>query len=193
MWQTNSQRIIYNAVSKAYPYAVSAIDLTQTNTSSEPACSPEVVQEFAQCVAEFCSRNPSLGLLVCPFIGCGSMLVNLSLGCRGCLSLNGPSAACTTEPAATYDTTYGLLLLSKRRFSSTSVERYFPQSEFRGFIRASVSYLTVGICLPILIALSYTQVENVGEILCTHSQSDLGPVYCKYICTLHIKYTKLSV
>ena len=116
------------------------------------------------------------------------MLVNLSLECRGCLTLNGPSAVCTIEPAARYDITYGLLLLSKRQLSSTSVERYFPQSEFRGFIRASVSYLMLGICLPILIALSYTQVENVGEILCTHSQSDLGPVYCKYVYNMHVAH-----
>lgn len=34
---------------------------------------------------------------------------------------------------------------------------YFPESEFRGFIRASV--------------------DNIGEILCTHLQTDSGPVY----------------
>ena len=130
--------MIYNAVSKAYPYAVSAIDLMQTNTSSEPACSPELVEEIDQCIVDFCSSNPTISPSVCGFNGCGSLLVPQSVECKRCISLNGLNSMCATEPAANYETTYGILLLSKRPLSNTFVEGYFPESEFRGFIRASV-------------------------------------------------------
>ena len=55
VWYADIQRQIYNGVKDYYPYALSAVDLTDSTVSSEPACTRDTVNQFLQCQAMSCA------------------------------------------------------------------------------------------------------------------------------------------
>lgn len=55
IWFGDIQKQIYNGVKDYYPYALSAVDLTDNTVSSEPACTSETLNQFLQCRALHCA------------------------------------------------------------------------------------------------------------------------------------------
>ena len=55
VWYADIQRQIYNGVKDYYPYALSAVDLTDSTVSSEPACTRDTLNQFLQCQAMNCA------------------------------------------------------------------------------------------------------------------------------------------
>ena len=56
VWYADIQRQIYNGVKDYYPYALSAVDLTDSTVSSEPACTTEMLAPAIECQMNSCSE-----------------------------------------------------------------------------------------------------------------------------------------
>jgi len=56
VWYADIQRQIYNGVKDYYPYALSAVDLTDSTVSSEPACTIEMLGPAIECQMNSCSE-----------------------------------------------------------------------------------------------------------------------------------------
>ena len=67
VWYADIQRQIYNGVKDYYPYALSAVDLTDSTVSSEPACTIEMLGPGIECQMNFCSEyeNDHFQLVAC--------------------------------------------------------------------------------------------------------------------------------
>ena len=63
VWYADIQRQIYNGVKDYYPYALSAVDLTDSTVSSEPACTMEMLGPGIECQMNFCSQYANNPLL----------------------------------------------------------------------------------------------------------------------------------
>ena len=71
-------------------------------------------------------------------IRCGALIRNFSQECADCISTLGPNV-CLASPADRFQRTYGLMLLSRRELKDTRASGYNPQSQFHGYLRATVS------------------------------------------------------
>ena len=56
VWYADIQRQIYNGVKDYYPYVLSAVDLTDSTVSSEPACTIEMLGPALECQINSCSE-----------------------------------------------------------------------------------------------------------------------------------------
>ena len=83
------------------------------------------------------------------YSSCGSIISSLTDACRECvifsmgISLQSVSSCSTTEKASRYETTYGLMLLSKKEMKVTDYGGITNQSQFRGYLKATVSLLYI--------------------------------------------------
>ena len=67
--------------------------------------------------------------------------LSLSQPCRDCLAVSGeagPTMCPTVFPAARFETNYGLMLLSKKKLENRASSGFNNQSQFRGYLEASV-------------------------------------------------------
>ena len=135
VWLTETQRKIYQGVKDRYQYIVSPVDLTQDPSSdTTPACSVAGFQAFATCSVTQCTEatNP----LSCLHQNCQPALRELSSPCLYCLLFTTRGQQCLTDSASLYGSTYGLMLLSKRRLGNIKVEPF--ESEGTGHIKAYI-------------------------------------------------------
>ena len=144
VWLTETQRKIYQGVKDRYRYIVSPVDLTQDPSSdtTAPACSVAGFQAFATCSVIQCTNATGVGLLSCLLLNCQPALRELSSPCLYCLLFTTRGQQCLTDSASLYGSTYGLMLLSKRRLSDIKVEPFESEGtgQIRAYIQARVSY-----------------------------------------------------
>ena len=82
--------------------------------------------------------------LLIALVRCGSLQGSFSQQCRNCISIYlvvGDFTSCLTEPADRYQTSYGLMLLSRKELKDTQASGFTSQSQFRGYLRATVSVI----------------------------------------------------
>lgn len=150
MWKTNLQREIFAAVKDLYPYSVSLIDLTaEEDLSTPPVCTPRDVSNYVSCVITNCLTSPR----TCIIDQCLHILGPLSTECALCMLINIDTGTgitrCTTEPETNYERSFGLMLLSRRKISSSRAEGYLGNvSQIRGFYQASVSLESCSLSAP---------------------------------------------
>ena len=59
--------------------------------------------------------------------------------CLNCLLYSGDNVGlCATSPTSRYETTYGVLLLSRKELKNTAAKGFTVDSHIRGFLQASV-------------------------------------------------------
>ena len=112
----------------------------------------------------------------------GSCIVTVRQSCRDCIgvySITNQIEECVNLPASRFETNYGLMLLSTKELINGTTSGFIPQSQFRGYLEASVCdghrYV-----VPASILLTYfgfltcmhaLQVDGVGDLVCTHLTS----------------------
>ena len=77
---------------------------------------------------------------------CALQLANLALPCKLCLFLEflvTPDTPCRTALARDNERTFGLMILSTKELKNPTANPYNNQSEFRGFLTASVRKLII--------------------------------------------------
>ena len=143
VWLTETQRKIYQGVKDRYRYIVSPVDLTQDPSSdTTPACSVAGFQAATTCSVIQCTNATGLALLSCLLLNCQPALRELSSPCIYCLFFTTRGQQCLTDSASLYGSTYGLMLLSKRRLSDIKVEPFESEGtgQIRAYIQARVSH-----------------------------------------------------
>ena len=139
VWLTETQRKVYQGVKDHYPYIVTSIDLTQDpNEDKSPACDGASIQLVGTCIATFCNDTDSQS--ACFIQHCQSILRQLSQPCLTCLTIGRRGLQCSADPAGLYKSSFGLMLLSKKKFTNVKVKSYLPDyaSNLRGHIQANV-------------------------------------------------------
>ena len=71
----------------------------------------------------------------------GSCIVTVRQSCRDCIgvySITNQIEECVNLPASRFETNYGLMLLSTKELINGTTSGFIPQSQFRGYLEASV-------------------------------------------------------
>lgn len=136
VWRTDLQRQIFSDLRDMYPHHVSHIDLTSNNVAMTPVCSLQDVSNFGDCFSSNCATSTEV---TCPITECLDVLLPFSRECRLCLFVNLDITTCTIEPFSNYETTFGLMLFSKKPMSNGQSRGYLGElSDSRGFYQATV-------------------------------------------------------
>ncbi len=146
VWRTDIQRLIAQSVKPTYPYSISLIDLDKPSTSMF-TCSRAEVLSYHNCTRK-CKD------VVCLIRDCSKILRAVPYECMLCMLLNvlpgNPEQMldCITDPATSYERSFGLMVLSRKKPSNVEVEGFLGNvSEARGYIKASVSFSGIGRCI----------------------------------------------
>ena len=139
VWKASIQRQIYGGLSNLYPYFVSQIDLrTPGSNSTAAACSLSELTGVVVCNDMNCRNSTSR---TCGLRECTQIISALSDECRLCVIINPLPNVCLTEPAANYERSFPMMLISKKEINQQRIEGYQGNvSEIRAFFQASVTY-----------------------------------------------------
>ena len=155
----DAQRQIHQDLRDTYPYIHSAVDFSADYDVETPACTLTQVDQFAACIEENCPSTEQGFSLSCIasrlvagchsiefcifFCRCGELQRSFSDKCADCITLYLPSpsgfTACLSDSADRFERHYGLMLISRRELKNTKVSGFNPLSQFRGYLKATVS------------------------------------------------------
>ena len=82
-------------------------------------------------------------LTIIILLSCATELNSFNSVCRNCLLIHGTNfTSCVSMSASQFETNYGLLMLSRKKFTNTKASPYNPASQFKGYLEATVSNTT---------------------------------------------------
>ncbi|XP_023933056.1 uncharacterized protein LOC106164279 [Lingula anatina] len=157
IWKADDVAAIVQATNTTFPYTFSAIhaaDGTLAQPPSVPACEPSKINPMLQCIQTNC-LNSQMPLLACVVMACRSEVSAVPQQCLDCLAAGMTYRASSNTTAAVimgrvqvclstpWQTTYGLLILSKMPLDSEVVD-YHPDTSL--FIPRAYLHSKIGSC-----------------------------------------------